>query len=48
MVCLRGMRKGDWEALKGDVQVQWESIKEQQEHKEVLKGEEEDLKYEVH
>ena len=39
------MRKGDREALKGDVQVQWESVNEKKGNKggeEVLKGEEED------
>ena len=41
------MRKGDREALKGDVQVQWESVKEQKVNKggeEALKSEEKVLK----
>ena len=47
-VCLRATDKGEQEALKGDVQVQWESVEERQGNKggeEVLKGEEEDLKH---
>ena len=42
MSMFKGVEKG---TLNGDVQMQWESVKEQEGGKEVLKGEKEDLKH---